>query len=178
MPLAHWAMSASDDCLAALEKQIDNLTTLVRDTKLTQGRNPSVPLQSTMPPARAYCRCHLSDGDDHLWHNCPFPCAGQDATSSLISGSAGWNEVTSDALLQVHEQQQPCKPCVVGKLHRTSHAQRPPQHVRVLHRVHMDLCDLPNGYAATIIDEATRYLCIEFLIRQARTSYRRSLQRL
>jgi hypothetical protein len=30
----------------------------------------------------------------------------------------------------------------------------------------MDLCDLPNGYAATVIDEATRYSCIAFLQRK------------
>jgi ribosomal protein L17 len=86
MLMVHLTISASDDRSAALEKQIDNLTTLVRETKLTQRHSPSVPLQSTMPPARANHRCHHCGGDDHLWCNCPFPNVGQGATSSLING--------------------------------------------------------------------------------------------
>jgi hypothetical protein len=34
----------------------------------------------------------------------------------------------------------------------------------------MDLCDLPNGYAATVIDEATRYSWIAFLQRKSDTA--------
>jgi hypothetical protein len=86
MLMVHLTISASDDRLAALEKQIDSLTTLVRETKLTQRHSPSFPLQSTMPPARANRRCHNCGGDDRLWRNCPSPYAGQSATSSLING--------------------------------------------------------------------------------------------
>jgi hypothetical protein len=36
--------------------------------------------------------------------------------------------------------------------------------MRVLHRVHMDLCELQPGlYIATVVDEATRYACVGLL---------------
>ena len=40
--------------------------------------------------------------------------------------------------------------------------------MRVLHRVHMDLCDLPGkGYMASLLDEATRYARVVLLQRKS-----------
>lgn len=77
--------------------------------------------------------------------------------------------LTPSALLQARKQGT-CEPCVVGKLRRTSHPPRQPREVRVLERVHMDLCDLPIGYFGTVIDEATRYASVLLLQRKSDTA--------
>jgi len=69
-----------------------------------------------------------------------------------------------------------CQPCVQGKLRRVPHPPRLPRPVRILHRVHMDLCELPLGadegcrYFATLIDEATRYARVVLLPRKSDTA--------
>jgi hypothetical protein len=71
-----------------------------------------------------------------------------------------------------------CQLCVVGKLRRSSHPSRMPQPMRVLHRVHIDLSDLPHrGYFGTVIDEATRFATVELLPRKsdAAAAVRRAL---
>jgi hypothetical protein len=52
---------------------------------------------------------------------------------------------------------------VEGKLRRTSHAPREPRLVLKLHRIHIDLCDVPNAYFSSAIDEATRYATVDIL---------------
>jgi hypothetical protein len=59
---------------------------------------------------------------------------------------------------------QVCEPCMIGKMRRTSHPSRPSQKVQVLHRVHMNLCELaPGCYFSTMIDEATRFARVGIL---------------
>ena len=64
-----------------------------------------------------------------------------------------------------------CEPCIKGKMRRTSHPlRRAPRPVRVLHRLHMDLCELPLGpdrYFASMVDEATRYARLVLLQRKS-----------
>jgi hypothetical protein len=61
--------------------------------------------------------------------------------------------------MQVHKHKA-CEPCVLGKLRRVPHPPRVPGHVRPLHRLHVDLGDLPHGgYLSTVIDESTRFCC-------------------
>jgi transposase InsO family protein len=60
---------------------------------------------------------------------------------------------------------------MIGKMRRTSHPSRPSQKVQVLHRVHMDLCELaPGCYFSTMIDEATRFACVMILPRKGDTA--------
>jgi hypothetical protein len=77
----------------------------------------------------------------------------------LLSGCS-----RSPAAFMQASKQQVCQPCMEGKLLRGSHPSRPPRLVRVLHRLHMDLCELrPRLYFATAVDEATRYACVGLL---------------
>jgi hypothetical protein len=70
---------------------------------------------------------------------------------------------TPAAYLQAPEQLGACEPCIKGKMRRTSHPPRQPQQMLKLHRLHMDLCDLPRGYFSTAVDEATRYAEVDVL---------------
>jgi hypothetical protein len=72
--------------------------------------------------------------------------------------------VTPSAFVQARKESV-CEPCVLGKLRRGSHASRKLQQIRMLGRVHMDLCDLPHGYFGTVTDEATRF-CTVFLVQR------------
>jgi hypothetical protein len=66
---------------------------------------------------------------------------------------------------------QVCEPCMIGKLRRTSHPLCPSQQVQVLHRVHIDLCELaPGCYSSTKIDEATRFARVGILHRKSDTA--------
>jgi hypothetical protein len=47
-----------------------------------------------------------------------------------------------------------CEPCITGKMRHTSHSSQPTRHVRVLHRVHMYLCE---RYLSTMTDAATSF---------------------
>jgi transposase InsO family protein len=72
----------------------------------------------------------------------------------------GADDPSPAAFVQAREQKA-CEPCVLGKLRRTSHPSRVPRHVRPLHRLHVDLGDLPHGgYLSTVIDEGTRFSVI------------------
>jgi transposase InsO family protein len=56
-------------------------------------------------------------------------------------------------------------------MRRTSHLSRPAQQVQVLHRVHMDLCEIfPGCYFSTMIDEATRFGRVGILHRKSDTA--------
>ena len=55
-------------------------------------------------------------------------------------------KVTPQQFLQVRGSET-CEPCVMGKLQRIGHPLRDPPAVRVLHRVHMDLC----YYSGTVL---------------------------
>jgi transposase InsO family protein len=81
-------------------------------------------------------------------------------------GLLGDSELTPAALLQARKQHV-CEPCAMGKMRRVSHPQRVQRPVRLLHRLHMDLCDLPQGYFGTVIDEATRFACVSILQRKS-----------
>jgi hypothetical protein len=77
----------------------------------------------------------------------------------------------SPAAFMQASKQQVCQPCVVGKMRCAPRPSRPPKLVRVLHRVHMDLCELrPGLYFATVVDEATRYACVGQLNRKSHTA--------
>jgi transposase InsO family protein len=77
----------------------------------------------------------------------------------------------SPASFMQASKQQVCQPCVVGKMRRALHPSRSPKLVRVLHRVHVDLCELlPGLYFATVVDEATRYACVGLLNRKSDTA--------
>jgi hypothetical protein len=67
---------------------------------------------------------------------------------------------SADVFLQAGKQQA-CKPCVMVKLCRTVHPSRDPPAPRVLPRVHTDLADLPKGYFAKYVHEATLCLCLD-----------------
>jgi hypothetical protein len=84
----------------------------------------------------------------------------------LLSGCS-----TSQAAFMQASKQQVCQPCTEGKLQRGSHPTRHPRLVRVLHRLHMDLCELrPGLYFATVVDEATRYACVGLLHHKSDTA--------
>ena len=85
--------------------------------------------------------------------------------SGLLDDSA----LTPEAFMQAREQSA-CEPCLVGKLRRTSHPLRVPRPVRILHRLHMDLCELRGVYFATVIDEATRFARVVLLVRKSDTA--------
>ena len=75
-------------------------------------------------------------------------------------------QVTPQQFLQVRDVDV-CEPCVVGKLQRVSHPLRQPRSVRVLHRVHMDLCSFQDKHFLTFVDEATRYGTVILLSRKS-----------
>jgi hypothetical protein len=82
---------------------------------------------------------------------------------------SGWS--TSPAAFMQVSKQQIFQPCMEGKLRRESHPTRHPRLVRVLHRLHMDLCELrPGLYFATVVDEATRYGCVDLLHHKSDTA--------
>jgi hypothetical protein len=84
----------------------------------------------------------------------------------LVSGCS-----TSPAAFMQASKQQVCQPCMEGKLRRGLHQTRHPRLVRVLHRLHMDLCELrPGLYFATVVDEATRYACVGLLHHKSDTA--------
>ena len=87
-------------------------------------------------------------------------------------GLLGRCDVTPAQFLQARDLHV-CEPCVVGKLRRTSHPPRVPRPVRVLHRVHMDVCELPgcpDRYFSSVIDEATRYARVVLQQRKSETA--------
>jgi len=105
-----------------------------------------------------------------MWHrrlgHLGFSTLADLARSKLIENC----QVTADAFLQAGKQQL-CEPCITTKLRRTSHPRRAPRPVRVLHRVHADLCELWHGcHFSTVIDEATRYACVTILRSKAATA--------
>jgi hypothetical protein len=66
---------------------------------------------------------------------------------------------------------QVCEQCMIGKMRRASHPSRPSQKVQVLHRVHMDLCELASGcYFSTMIVEATRFARVGIIHRKSDTA--------
>jgi hypothetical protein len=66
---------------------------------------------------------------------------------------------------------QVCEPCMLSKMGHTSHPTRPAQQLQVLHRVHMDLCELTSGcYFSTMVDEATRFARVGILHRKSDTA--------
>ena len=74
------------------------------------------------------------------------------ARSGLIQGCPSPSE-----FLQARDTEG-CEACALGKMRRTTHPPRPPRELRVLGRVHADLCQLrPGCYLSSYIDEATRY---------------------
>jgi hypothetical protein len=80
----------------------------------------------------------------------------------------GADDPSPAASMQAREQKA-CEPCVLGKLRRISHPPRVPRHVRPLHRLHVDLGDLPHGgYLSTVIDEGTRFLVVAILQRKSK----------
>ena len=81
------------------------------------------------------------------------------ARSGMIRGCP----VTPAAFEQARAWQV-CEPCITTKMRRTSHPPRVQQPVRVLHRIHADLCQLgAYGYVSTTIDEATRHSTVSIL---------------
>jgi hypothetical protein len=81
----------------------------------------------------------------------------------------GADDPSPAAFVQARKQKA-CEPCVLGKLRRVSHPPRVPHHVRPLHRLHVDLGDLPHGgYLSTVIDEGTRSAVVAVLQRKSNT---------
>jgi transposase InsO family protein len=79
----------------------------------------------------------------------------------------GADDPSPAAFVQARKQKA-CEPCVLGKLRRVSHPPRVPHHVRPLHRLHVDLGDLPHGgYLSTVIDEGTRFAVVAVLQRKS-----------
>jgi hypothetical protein len=82
-------------------------------------------------------------------------------------GLLGAGDPSPAAFVQAREQKA-CEPCVLGKLRLTSHPSRVPRHVRPLHRLHVDLGDLPHGgYLSTVIDEGTCFSVVAILQRKS-----------
>jgi hypothetical protein len=92
-------------------------------------------------------------------------------TLAELSRQGGFADksLTPDSFVQARERRI-CEPCVIGKLCRTSHPARMPRPVRVLHRVHMDVCELDGIYFGTVVDEATRFSCVSLLHREGDTA--------
>jgi transposase InsO family protein len=79
----------------------------------------------------------------------------------------GVDDPSPAAFVQARKQKA-CEPCVLGKLRRVSHLQRVPHQVRPLHRLHVDLGDLPHGgYLSSVIDEGTRFAVVAVLQRKS-----------
>jgi len=88
------------------------------------------------------------------------------ARSGLIQGCP----VTAAEFLQA-QKHFVCEPCALTKMRRASHPSRSVRAVRVLGRVHADLCQLePGRYLSTFIDEATRYAHVGILSRKSDTA--------
>jgi hypothetical protein len=85
----------------------------------------------------------------------------------------GADDPSPAAFVQARKQKA-CEPCVLGKLRRVPHPPRVPLNVRPLHRLHVDLGDLPHGgYLSTLLDEGTR-VAVAAVLQQERRRSRRS----
>jgi hypothetical protein len=104
------------------------------------------------------------------WH-CRLGHLGYDTLAKLSSaGILEGCSLTPASFVQARKAQV-CEPCMKGKMRRTSHPSRPFQKVQVLHRVHMDLCELaPGCYFGTMIDEATRFARVGILHHKSDTA--------
>jgi hypothetical protein len=90
--------------------------------------------------------------------------AGFGTLADLCRAGMLRDDVTAAAFVQARKESV-CEPCVLNRLRRGCHPLLRPQQLRVLGRVHMDLCDLPHGYFGTVTDEATRF-CTVFLVQR------------
>ena len=109
-----------------------------------------------------------------LWHRRLGHAAFGTLAAMARKGLLGACSVTPAEFLQARDRAV-CEPCVLGKMPRSPHPERPePRTTRVLHRVHTDvLCvGVPAAghggalYAVSLVDEASGYARVRLIARK------------